>query len=84
MYYQSNDEDQKINALDVLIFINSSEKLAHLLENVQHPANQNIYLENKKAGIQRRICGVETENGQKTVALSAKLMQLAFSPNMVD
>ena len=34
MYYQSNDEDQRINALDVLIFINSTEKLAHLLENV--------------------------------------------------
>ena len=42
-----------------------------------------FYLENKKAGIHRRICGVETENGQKTTALSAKLMQLAFSPNMV-
>jgi len=29
----------QINALELLVFINSSQKLASLLENLQHPAN---------------------------------------------
>lgn len=34
--------------MEVLSFINTSEKYAELLEGVQHPANQNIYLNSKK------------------------------------
>ena len=33
--------------MDVLQFINNSEKYSRLLENVQHPASQNIYLETR-------------------------------------
>ena len=49
MYYDTANEDFKSNAMDILQFINSSEKYSRLLENVQHPANQNIYIESKKA-----------------------------------
>lgn len=36
--------------MDVLSFINNSERYARLLENVQHPANQNIYVEQQMMG----------------------------------
>ena len=39
MYYDTSDENFKMNAMDLLQFINNSEKYARLLENVQHPAN---------------------------------------------
>ena len=45
MYYKTDDEQLQWNAMDVLSFINNSERYARLLENVQHPANQNIYVE---------------------------------------
>lgn len=34
MYYETTIEDQRLSALDVLVFINTSERYAHLLENV--------------------------------------------------
>lgn len=39
MYYETDNEDFKSNAMDILAFVNTSEKYARLLENVQHPAN---------------------------------------------
>jgi hypothetical protein len=39
LYYETKSENLKANAMDVLVFINNSEKYSHLLENVQHPAN---------------------------------------------
>ena len=39
MYYETQNETLKGNAMDVLVYINNSEKYSHLLENVQHPAN---------------------------------------------
>ena len=53
MYYMvdKNEEyqcDFAFNAMEVLSFINTSEKYSILLENCQHPANQNIYLNSKK------------------------------------
>ena len=39
LYYETKSEHLKGNAMDVLVFINNSEKYSHLLENVQHPAN---------------------------------------------
>lgn len=39
MYYSTQDEQLQWNAMDVLSFINNSERYARLLENVQHPAN---------------------------------------------
>jgi hypothetical protein len=41
-------ENFAFNAMEVLSFINTSEKYAVLLEGCQHPANQNIYLNSKK------------------------------------
>ena len=34
MYYETTVEDQRLSALDILVFINNSERYAHLLENV--------------------------------------------------
>lgn len=48
MFYDTTNENFKNNAMDVLTFINGSERYARLLENVQHPANQNIYMESKR------------------------------------
>ena len=50
LYYETKSENLKQNAMDVLCFINNSEKYSHLLENVQHPANQNIYIASNKKG----------------------------------
>jgi hypothetical protein len=55
MYYETQNESFKSNAMDLLSLINGSEKFARLLENVQHPANQNIYMESK------RLAGRETK-----------------------
>ena len=48
MYYETQNEAFKENAMDILSFVNTSEKYARLLENVQHPANENIYIESKR------------------------------------
>ena len=50
LYYDTNRADFKENAMGVLQLINGSLKYAKLLENVQHPANQNIYVESKNIG----------------------------------
>jgi hypothetical protein len=56
--------------MDTLQFINRSEKFARLLDNVQHPANQNIYIANRMAqGPYQREDG-----GQKSGQLTAKLI----------
>ena len=62
MYYETNNEDFKTNSMDILYYINNSEKYARLLENVQHPANQNIYLESLKKGKERARNAVEDES----------------------
>ena len=87
MFYETKNEHFKNNAMDILHFINNSERYARLLENVQHPANQNIYLESKKlpgAGRFGGADGADAENGQKSSQLSAKLIQLAFSAHMIE
>jgi len=87
MFYETQSEHFKNNAMDILHFINNSERYAPLLENVQHPANQNIYLESKKltgAGRFMGSDGADAENGQKSSQLSAKLIQLAFSAHMIE
>lgn len=48
MYYETTNENFKSNTFEVLQYINSSEKFARLLDNVQHPANQNIYIESNR------------------------------------
>lgn len=81
MYYLTPTATFKNNAMDVLQFINTSEKYSHLLQNVQHPANQNIYVESKKKGSGG---GMDAETGQKTTLLSASLVQLAYSEDMIE
>ena len=39
MYYETTNEDFQANAMDILYYINNSDKYARLLENIQHPAN---------------------------------------------
>ena len=75
MYYATQDEQLQWNAMDVLSFINNSERYARLLENVQHPANQNIYVESQKMGpgAKSKESG-DGESGQKSSQLSGKLM----------
>ena len=82
MFYDTQDKIFKNNAMDILSFINNSEYFSRLLENVQHPANQNIYLEHKKLGGSRRRD--DDGSGQKSSQLSAKLIQLAYSPDMIE
>jgi hypothetical protein len=48
LYYLTDNKTYKMNAMEYLSFINSSDKYSFLLDNVQHPANQNIYIEAKK------------------------------------
>tara|TARA_B110000285_G_scaffold234035_1_gene309615 strand:+ start:193 stop:1335 length:1143 start_codon:yes stop_codon:yes gene_type:complete len=81
MYYLTPTATFKNNAMDVLQFINTSEKYSHLLQNVQHPANQNIYVESKTKGSGG---GLDAETGQKTTLLSASLVQLAYSEDMIE
>jgi len=51
LYYQTENKSLKGYAMDVLSFINNSDRYSPLLDNVQHPANQNIYTNaNKKGG----------------------------------
>lgn len=83
MYYDTSNEDFKSNAMDILQFINSSEKYSRLLENVQHPANQNIYIESKKVK-QVKDAGDGEESGAKSSQLQNKLIQLAFNVDMVE
>ena len=83
MYYDTSNEDFKSNAMDILQFINSSEKYSRLLENVQHPANQNIYIESKKVK-QVKDAGGGEESGAKSSQLQNKLIQLAFNVDMVE
>jgi hypothetical protein len=80
MYYLTPNVTFKNNAMDVLQFINTSEKYSHLLQNVQHPANQNIYVESKKKGSGGSM---DVETGQKTTMLSTSLVQLAYSEDMI-
>lgn len=80
MYYETTNEDFQANAMDILYYINNSDKYARLLENIQHPANQNIYLESKK--VEKKVDDDESE--QKSSQLSAKLMQLAYSQDMIE
>ena len=63
MYYETNNENFKTNSMDILYFINNNVKYARLLENVQHPANQNIYLESLKKGKEKARNAVEDESG---------------------
>jgi hypothetical protein len=80
MYYETNNPDFREGAMDVLVFINTTEKFARLLDNISHPANQNIYLDaNKNKGPVK-----EDEVGQKSSKLTAKLMQLAYSADMLE
>ena len=81
MYYATQDAQLQWNAMDVLSFINNSERYARLLENVQHPANQNIYIESQKMGPVKKE---SAESGQKSSQLSGKLMQLTFSSGMAE
>jgi hypothetical protein len=83
MYYSTEDEQQQWNAMDVLSFINNSERYARLLENVQHPANQNIYVESQKIGPAKNK-DADAESGQKSSQLSGGLMQLTFSSGMAE
>ena len=48
--------------MDVLSFINNSDRYSPLLENVQHPANQNIYTNAGK--VKKQLGG--NEAGQKS------------------
>lgn len=85
MYYETNNEEFRENAMDILSFVNTSEKYARLLENVQHPANENIYIESKRmAAAQTATEGVGGESGQKSSLLNAKMIQLAYSPAMLE
>lgn len=86
MYYDTSSEDFKSNAMDILQFINSSEKYFRLLENVQHPANQNIYIESKKLKTVNQAGAGEgsEESGAKSSQLQSKLIQLAFNNEMVE
>lgn len=84
MYYETDNEDFKSNAMDILAFVNTSEKYARLLENVQHPANQNIYLESKRLAAAQKKQKRNSTQGQKSSQLSAKLMQLAYSKDMLN
>lgn len=83
MYYDTSNDEFKSNAMDILQFINSSEKYSRLLENVQHPANQNIYIESKKVKQVNDVGGGE-ESGAKSSQLQNKLIQLAFNVDMVE
>jgi hypothetical protein len=80
LYYETKSEALKANAMDVLTFINNSEKYSHLLENVQHPANQNIYISSNKA----KKFNMEGESGQKSSSLATKLVQLAYNEDMIE
>lgn len=84
MYYATQDEQLQWNAMDVLSFINNSERYARLLENVQHPANQNIYVESQKMGPGSKKDAQDGDNVQKSSQLSGKLMQLTFSSGMAE
>lgn len=44
LYYKTESTHLKTNAMELLKFVNGSDKYSYLLDNVQHPANQNIYL----------------------------------------
>lgn len=81
LYYETKNETYKSNAMDVLQFINNSDKYSRLLENVQHPANQNIYIETR---IAKKNNHNEGEQGQKSNKLTAKLIQLAYSTDMIE
>lgn len=71
LYYDTKSEVLKGNAMDVLSFINNSEKYSHLLENVQHPANQNIYISSNKGNKKFNLNG---ETGNKSSYISTKLI----------
>ena len=62
LYYETKNEKFKANAMDVLSYINGSEKYSCLLENVQHPANQNIYMDIGK----KKMMSIGNEQGQKS------------------
>lgn len=64
LYYLTTNEKFKSNAMDVLQLINGSEKYSCLLENVQHPASQNIYLDANK--MKNQMNGMVGEQGQKS------------------
>jgi hypothetical protein len=69
MYYATSNDNHKANAMDILCYINTSLTYARLLDNVQHPANQNIYLESKKMGKGsnvKMLMDKEGESGQKS------------------
>ena len=53
MYYKSSNEEYKNSVMDCLIFINNHDKYSRLLENVTHPATQNIYAESAKIAGER-------------------------------
>ena len=70
MYYATSNENHKANAMDILCYINTSLTYARLLDNVQHPANQNIYLESKKmaggGSASELFNSKDNESGQKS------------------
>ena len=71
LYYLTSNEKFKSNAMEVLQLINSSDKYSCLLENVQHPASQNIYLDSNK--LKTTFGKMDSEKGQKSNQLSQKL-----------
>ena len=66
MYYETNNEFFRENAMDILSFVNTSEKYARLLENVQHPANENIYIESKRMAAAKGEDSAGGGSGQKS------------------
>lgn len=61
LFYMTDNKAYKANAMEYLSYINTSDKYSSLLDNVQHPANQNIYIEAKKK-VEERM----NETGQKS------------------
>ena len=47
-YYATDDDEFRSNSMETLTFINYSERHSRLLDNLTHPANQNIYAESAK------------------------------------
>mmetsp|Transcript_6821 Transcript_6821/g.10994 ORF Transcript_6821/g.10994 Transcript_6821/m.10994 type:complete len:376 (+) Transcript_6821:5204-6331(+) len=83
MFYDTNREDFKDNAMGVLQLINGSQKYARLLENVQHPANQNIYIESKQLGDPAQASQEEVGTGKSSL-FQVKLSKLANSNDMME
>lgn len=69
MYYMTENMNLKQNAMELLKYVNGSERYSYLLDNVQHPANQNIYMQDKKVENKNL-----NEKGLKSSQLTNKLI----------